>query len=185
MAEPTGDRSVSVTRRARRKLALGAANGVSAGRRSRPEEKFGRRTSGGRRLSRGAKLRVWRQRLTPLTRPRRSVCAGSHTTSSRPHSADLVTAYTGTHQAQSQQPLIRQATAARESPTGWHAARSTCSEPLRDRRQGSKLQCSGVAPQAHCSSGYATQGTNNINKGSVANPAQLRRCHARVRGGTS
>ena len=39
--------------RARRKLALGAANGVSAGRRSRPEEFFGRRKSGGRRLSRG------------------------------------------------------------------------------------------------------------------------------------
>ena len=39
--------------RARRKLALGAANGVSAGRRSRPEENFGRRKSGGRRLSRG------------------------------------------------------------------------------------------------------------------------------------
>ena len=39
--------------RARRKLALGAANGVSAGRHSRPEENFGRRTSGGRRVSRG------------------------------------------------------------------------------------------------------------------------------------
>ena len=36
-------------------VALGAANGVSAGRRrrSRPEENFGRRKSGGRRLSRG------------------------------------------------------------------------------------------------------------------------------------
>ena len=28
-------------------------------------------------VTRGAKLRVWRQRLTPLTRPRRSDCAGS------------------------------------------------------------------------------------------------------------
>ena len=29
-------------------------------------------------VTRGAKLRVWRQRLTPLTRPRRSDCARSH-----------------------------------------------------------------------------------------------------------
>ena len=29
-------------------------------------------------VTRGAKLRVWRQRLTPLTRPRRSDCEGSH-----------------------------------------------------------------------------------------------------------
>ena len=48
---------------------------------STTEETFGRRTSGGRRLSRGEPscgYGLWRQRLTPLTRPRRSDCAWSH-----------------------------------------------------------------------------------------------------------
>ena len=65
--------------RARRKLALGAAQRGVCRAAQPPRRKFWPedvwRPSF---VTRRVKLRLWRQRLAPLTRPRRSDCAGSH-----------------------------------------------------------------------------------------------------------